>query len=451
MKITIVGTGYVGLVAGTCFAQIGHEVWCIDVDQTKIDKLKQGIVPIYEPNLDQLIKSNQQAGRLHFSTDFLEGFNQSLFIFIAVGTPPRSDGSADLTYVINVANQIGESINDYKIIVNKSTVPVGTGNNIQNIIANKIKERGLDTDFDVVSNPEFLREGAAIEDFMNPDRIIIGTESQKAKELMTELYSKVCPTKNDELECENPAQILFMDIKSAEIAKYASNAMLATKISFINEISNLCEKVGANIEMVRIGIGSDRRIGYSFINPGIGYGGSCFPKDVKAIINTAKNLGYEMKLLESVEEINRIQKEVLYNKISNYFKSKNTDLNGKTIGIWGLSFKPETDDMREAPSIIIIQKLIEAGAIIHAHDPQAIEEAKKYISSDKIQYFNNQYECLIGCDVMALITEWNQYKQPDFDIIKKNLKTPIIFDGRNQYNPAVMKELDIEYHSIGRQ
>lgn len=451
MKITIVGTGYVGLVAGTCFAQIGHEVWCIDVDQTKIEKLKQGIVPIYEPKLDQLIKSNVQTGRLHFSTDFLEGFNQSLFVFIAVGTPPKSDGSADLTYVMNVANQIGENINDYKIIVNKSTVPVGTGIDVQNLIAEKIKKNGLNIEFDVVSNPEFLREGAAIDDFMNPDRIIIGTESQKAKELMTELYSEVCPVQNSENECENLTKMLFMDIKSAEIAKYASNAMLATKISFINEVSNLCEKVGANIEMVRQGIGSDHRIGFSFIDPGIGYGGSCFPKDIKAIINTAKNLGYDMKLLESVEAVNQTQKEILFNKISDYFKSKNTDLTGKIIGLWGLSFKPETDDMREAPSIIIIQKLIDAGAIVHAHDPQAIEEAKKYITSDKIQYFDNQYECLSGCDAMALITEWKQYKQPDFDIIKNNLKTPIIFDGRNQYNPIIMKELDFEYHSIGRQ
>lgn len=451
MKITIVGTGYVGLVAGTCFAQIGHEVWCVDVDQAKIDKLQQGIVPIYEPKLDELIKSNQQNGRLHFTTNFLEGFNQSLFVFIAVGTPPQADGSADLTYVMNVANQISENINDYKIIVNKSTVPVGTGNEVKNIIANKIKERGLNLDFDVVSNPEFLREGAAIEDFMNPDRIIIGTESPKAKELMAELYSEVCPTKNSENECETSTQILFMDIKSAEIAKYASNAMLATKISFINEISNLCEKVGANIEMVRQGIGSDHRIGFSFINPGIGYGGSCFPKDVKAIINTAKNLGYNMKLLESVEEVNQTQKEILFNKISDYFKSQNSSLEGKTIGIWGLSFKPETDDMREAPSIIIIQKLLAAGAIIHAHDPEAINEAKKYFTNDQIQYFDDQYECLIGCDALALITEWKQYKQPDFDIIKNNLKKPLIFDGRNQYNPTIMKELDFEYRSIGRQ
>lgn len=451
MKITIVGTGYVGLVAGTCFAQIGHEVWCIDVDQVKIDKLKQGIIPIYEPKLDESIKSNQQAGRLHFSTNFLEGFNQSLFVFIAVGTPPKSDGSADLTYVMNVANQIGENINDYKMIVNKSTVPVGTGTDVQNLIAAMIKDRGLDIDFDVVSNPEFLREGAAIDDFMNPDRIIIGTESLKAKELMTELYSQVCPTTNSESECDSPSKIIFMDIKSAEIAKYASNAMLATKISFINEISNLCEKVGANIEMVRIGVGSDSRIGFSFINPGIGYGGSCFPKDVKAIINTAKSLGYDMKLLESVESVNQTQKEILFNKISDYFKSKNTNLSGKTIGLWGLSFKPETDDMREAPSLVIIQKLIDAGAIIRAHDPQAINEAKKYITSDKIQYFDDQYECLVGCDAMALVTEWKQYKQPDFDVIKNNLKAPVIFDGRNQYNPTLMKELDFEYHSIGRQ
>lgn len=450
MKITIVGTGYVGLVAGTCFAQIGHEVWCVDVDQTKIDKLKQGIIPIYEPKLDELIKSNQQAGRLHFSTDFLEGFTQSLFVFIAVGTPPKSDGSADLTYVMNVANQIGENINDYKIIINKSTVPVGTGSELTKIIDDKIKSRQLNIDFDVISNPEFLREGAAIDDFMNPDRIIIGTESSKAKELMTELYSELCHTDNIENECEEVSKIIFMDIKSAEIAKYASNAMLATKISFINEISNLCEKVGANIEMVRQGIGSDHRIGFSFINPGIGYGGSCFPKDVKAIINTAKSLGYEMRILKSVEAVNQTQKELLFNKISDFFKSKNTDLIGKTIGIWGLSFKPETDDMREAPSLIIIQKLIDAGATIHVHDPQAIEESKKYITSDKIQYFNDQYECLIGCDAMALVTEWKQYKQPDFDIIKNNLKTPTIFDGRNQYNSVMMKEFDFEYYSIGR-
>jgi UDPglucose 6-dehydrogenase len=444
MKITVIGTGYVGLVAGTCFADIGHEVWCIDTNLEKIQKLQQGIVPIYEPGLDTMVKKNFEAGRLHFSTNLEDGIKESLFIFIAVGTPPKEDGSADLQHVMAVGEQIGKLMTEYKVIVNKSTVPVGTGSKLREVIESQLKSRNLNTEFDVVSNPEFLKEGDAIDDFMNPDRVIIGTETEKAKELMGELYSVL-------FKQENP-RIIFMNLRSAEVTKYAANSMLATKISFINEISNLCEKVGADVEMVRLGIGADKRIGYYFINPGIGYGGSCFPKDVKAIIRTGSDFSYDMKLLKAVEEVNELQKELIFNKIKAYFEIQNDSLQGKTIAIWGLSFKPETDDMREAPSQVIIKKLIESGAKIHVHDPVAENEAKKLFTvyGDSIQYFDGSYECLKDCDALALLTEWNQYKQPNFDIIKANLKSPVIFDGRNQYSPKEMQEKGFKYFSVGR-
>ncbi|MDP4009643.1 MAG: UDP-glucose/GDP-mannose dehydrogenase family protein [Candidatus Shapirobacteria bacterium] len=444
MKITVIGTGYVGLVAGACFADIGNEVWCVDVDQTKIDKLKQGIIPIYEKGLEPIVNKNFQEGRLHFSTNLLDGFDQSQFIFIAVGTPSNPDGSVDLKYVYAVAEEIAKNLKDYKLIINKSTVPVGTGKQLRDFIDQKIKERGINVDFDIVSNPEFLREGNAIEDFMNPDRVIIGTESIRAKEQMNELYSGLFK--------DAEPRIIFMDVRSAEVTKYASNSMLATKISFINEISNLCEKVDANVEMVRLGVGADKRIGYSFISPGIGYGGSCFPKDVKAIINTGNEYGYDMKLLKAVELINETQKAHLFDKIQNYFDNKKDGLKGKTIAIWGLAFKPETDDMRESPSQVIIRKLVEGGTKIKAHDPEAQNEAKRLFKDieTSIEYFDDNYECLKDCDALALLTEWNIYKQPNFQLIKKHLKNPIIFDGRNQYRPSEMKEMGFDYFSIGR-
>lgn len=445
MNITVIGTGYVGLVAGTCFSNIGHEVWCIDTDKEKIKKLKKGIIPIYEPGLDSLVVKNQKENRLHFTDNFKEGFNQSLFVFIAVGTPQDEDGSADLKNVLAVAKSIGENLNDYKIIVNKSTVPVGTFQKIRQTIDKELKNRKKNIKFDIVSNPEFLKEGDAINDFMTPNRIIVGIENNKTKGLIQQLYSG--------LFRDDKSKIIFMDIKSAEITKYAANAMLATKISFINEIANLCEKVGADIEMVRKGIGSDKRIGYHFIYPGIGYGGSCFPKDIKALIHTGIENECEMSLIKAIEKINQNQKEILFNKIEKYFESKKEKLKNKKIAIWGLSFKPETNDMREAPSIVIIKKLIEAGVKkIKVHDPEALEEAKKILKEYKnhIEFFKDQYECLKNCDALSLLTEWKIYKNADIKKVKKNLKHPVIFDGRNQFEPLEMKKKGFQYFSIGR-
>ncbi len=443
MKMTIIGTGYVGLVAGTCFSEMGNDVWCIDIDKNRIENLEKGIIPIYEKGLDQLVKKNFNEGRLHFSTELEDGFNDSTFVFIAVGTPPNEDGSADLQHVLKVAEIIGSQLNDYKVIINKSTVPVGTAEKVRDVIRQKLSERNVSVDFDVVSNPEFLKEGDAVNDFMSPDRVIIGSSSKKAQNLMYDLYS---------VFFKQHPRIIFMDEKSAEISKYASNAMLATKISFMNDMANFCEKAGADIEMVRLGIGADKRIGYSFIYPGIGYGGSCFPKDVKAIIRTAKDLNYEMKVLNAVEDVNNAQKYRIYDKIREYFKSRNESMKGKVVAIWGLSFKPETDDMREAPSIITIRKLVEEGAVIHAHDPEAVNEARRIFSdiSGSLKYFDNNYDCLEGADVMILLTEWHVYRQPDFNKIKSKYNIPIIFDGRNQYDPDELKKFGIEYQCIGR-
>ena len=444
LKITVIGTGYVGLVTGTCFSDMGNEVWCIDKENTKIEKLKNGIIPIYEKGLETLVKKNYEEGRLCFSTNLLDGLNESLFIFIAVGTPPNEDGSADLQHVLAVAREIGKSINDYKIIINKSTVPVGTADKVREEIKKELKNRGVDIEYDVVSNPEFLKEGNAIADFMSPDRVIIGTSSEKAAEYLSEVYSVFFH--------KNP-RVIFMDEKSAEVTKYASNSMLATKISFMNDMANFCEKVGADVEKVRLGIGADSRIGYSFIYPGIGYGGSCFPKDVKAIIKTAEEFDYDMKVLKAVEDVNNSQKHVLYKKIIKYYSSKGESLKGKKIAIWGLSFKPETDDMREAPSEIIIKNLIKEGATVSVHDPKAMEEAKVKFKDieDKIEFHLNNYDCLKNCDALALLTEWHIYRQPDFEKIMNILNKPLIFDGRNQYDPEDMEKMGIDYYSIGRR
>lgn len=443
MNITVIGTGYVGLVAGTCFAEMGNNVWCVDIDENRINQLKKGIMPIYEKGLESLVVKNYQEGRLRFTTNTLEGLNSSLYICVAVGTPPNEDGSADLQHVLNAARKIGDLIQDYKIIINKSTVPVGTAEKVRKTIQERLDERKLPIEFDVVSNPEFLKEGDAINDFMSPDRVIIGTSSKRARHYMRELYSAFFK--------QHP-RIMFMDERSAEVAKYASNAMLATKISFMNDMANLCEKCGADIEMVRLGIGADKRIGYSFIYPGIGYGGSCFPKDVKALIKMAGDLKHDMRLLKAVEAVNNQQKYFIYDKIKSYYSTKNDSLQGKTIAVWGLAFKPETDDMREAPSLITVRRLVEAGAVIRAHDPKACEEAKKHFKdiSDKISYFDNNYQCLEGADAMVLLTEWLIYRQPDFKKIKNEYHIPVIFDGRNQYDLDELKKFGIEYFCIGR-
>jgi UDPglucose 6-dehydrogenase len=434
MKLTIVGTGYVGLVAGACFAESGNNVICMDKDESKIENLKNGIIPIYEPGLDLLVKRNQSNGRLKFTTDTKKAVQESDIIFIAVGTPPDEDGSADLSHVLAVAKAIGENMNGYKIVVNKSTVPVGTADKVRETI-----KQYTDLPFDVVSNPEFLKEGAAIDDFMYPDRVVIGTSSPQVAEVMKELYSPFVRTGNP---------IIVMDERSAEVTKYAANAILATKISFMNEIANLCDRIGADVEMVRKGIGSDKRIGYSFIFPGVGYGGSCFPKDVKAIIRTAREYGYEMKLLEAVEDVNERQKKILIPRILDHF---NGDIKGKKFAVWGLSFKPKTDDMREAPSIEIIKALHREGARIAAHDPVAIHEAKRQGLDEYCTFCEDNYDTLQDADALILVTEWLNYREPDFDLMKKLMRTPVVFDGRNIYNPQKMREMGFAYYGIGRR
>lgn len=447
MNICVIGTGYVGLVAGTCFAESGNDVICVDIDAKKVERLNMGDVPIYEPGLEELIKRNMEDGRLRFTTDLSMAVRESLVCFIAVGTPPGEDGSADLKYVLGVAGNIGKAMDGYRVIVDKSTVPVGTAEKVKAAVHSELEARGIDYDFDVVSNPEFLKEGAAIEDFMKPDRVVIGADNGKATEIMQELYSPFVRTNKP---------IIIMDVKSAEMTKYAANAMLATKISFINEIANLCEKVGADVANVRRGIGSDSRIGFEFLFPGIGYGGSCFPKDVQAIIRTGSEYGYDLKILKAVEAVNYRQKEVLLERISKHFQppaaghhSQAKSLAGKTIGIWGLSFKPRTDDMREAPSITIINKLLEAGAKVKAHDPEAMEEARK-IFGDRIEYMKDNYEVLRDADALAVITEWNEFRRPNFQRMKGLMKSPVIFDGRNIYEPKEMKEYGFTYYGIGR-
>ena len=433
MKLTIIGTGYVGLVAGACFSESGNNVICMDVNEEKIEQLRAGHIPIYEPGLDLLVKRNQSNGRLTFTTDGKKAVQESDVIFIAVGTPPDEDGAADLSHVLAVAKTIGQNMQEYKIVIDKSTVPVGTADKVKDTIRQE-----TDIPFDVVSNPEFLKEGAAIDDFMYPDRVIIGTSNPKVAETMKELYSPFVRTGNP---------IIVMDERSAEITKYAANAILATKISFMNEIANLCDLIGADVEMVRKGIGSDKRIGYSFIFPGVGYGGSCFPKDVKAIVRTADEYDYNLRVLQAVEEVNQRQKLALIPKILEHFDG---DIKGKSFGIWGLSFKPKTDDMREAPAIEIIKELNRLGATVQAHDPVAIEESKRIGLGELATFHDDYYSVIKDADGLILVTEWLNYREPDFSLIKNLLKSPVIFDGRNVYHPAKVRELGFSYYGIGR-
>jgi UDPglucose 6-dehydrogenase len=440
MKITIFGTGYVGLVSGACLAEVGNDVLCMDIDQQKIDNLNKGIIPIYEPGLEEMVKENHQSGRLRFTTDAKMAVEHGLFQFIAVGTPPDEDGSADLQYVLAVAKAIAENMSEYRIIVDKSTVPVGTADKVKNLMQQTLNDRRMDVEFDVVSNPEFLKEGAAIGDFMKPDRIVIGTDNPRTTELLKALYTPFNRSYD---------RIVAMDVRSAEFTKYAANAMLATKISFMNELANLAEYLGADIEHVRNGIGSDSRIGYSFIYPGCGYGGSCFPKDVKALERTAKELGYQAELLSAVERVNDRQKHVLFDKIHHHF---NGQLKGKTFALWGLSFKPKTDDMREAPSRVLLEALINAGAIVQAYDPEALAEAKR-IYGDKagLMLCKTQTETLENADALCVVTEWKNFWSPDFAQLKLKLKAAVVFDGRNLYEPKQLKAAGLAYYCIGRQ
>lgn len=437
MKIAVIGTGYVGLVSGACLAKMGNSVICVDVDEVKINALKQGIVPIYEPGLAEMVKECFENETLKFSTDIKEALDHASVLFIAVGTPMGADGQADLKYVLQVAKSIGEHMIHPMIIVDKSTVPVGTGEKVSEIIANELKKRNLDIKFEVVSNPEFLKEGAAIEDFLKPDRVVVGSSSSWGEEVMRELYAPFM---------KNHDRFIAMDVKSAEMTKYAANSMLATKISFINEIANICERVGADVNLVRKGIGSDSRIGYSFIYPGCGYGGSCFPKDVEALIYTARQNGFEPELLNAVEARNKAQKRVLFDKIYEFFGG---DLKGKKIALWGLAFKPNTDDMREASSLTLINLLEKEGVDIIAYDPKAISEAKKYLPNSTVKYVKSKYDALDESDCMVLLTEWSEFRSPDFHEMKNRMKNPVIFDGRNQYNAKNLKDLGFKYFQIG--
>lgn len=433
MKIAVVGTGYVGLVSGTCFAESGNHVTCIDIDAAKVEKMKNGYVPIYEPGLETLFDRNTKQGRLHFTTNLAEGIKDAKIIFLALPTPPGADGSADLSFVLKVAKDLSEIITDYKVIVDKSTVPVGTAEKVEAVLLEKL-DHNL---FDVVSNPEFLREGVAVEDFMKPDRVVVGTSSERAKQIMTQLYEPF-------VRQGNP--IIFMDERSAEMTKYAANSYLATRISFMNEIANLCEKLGADVDMVRKGMGSDSRIGKRFLFPGVGYGGSCFPKDVQALAKSAQENEYDFKILKSVMMVNELQKEILSNKILNYFGG---ELAGKTIGVWGLAFKPNTDDIREAPALTIISRLLHHGAAIKAYDPEAMENVKQ-VFGDKIEYCQHEYDAIQGADALAIITEWNEFRTPDFDKMKAIMKAPVIFDGRNIYDVKTVRDMGFHYDSIGR-
>jgi UDPglucose 6-dehydrogenase len=437
MKITIVGSGYVGLVTGTCFAEVGIDVTCVDIDVEKIEGLKNGIIPIYEPGLEVMIQRNMKKGRLHFSTDLAASLEGCDVIFNAVGTPPDEDGSADLKYVLNVAREVGRKMKGYMLVVTKSTVPVGTSEKVKVLIKEELDKRGANIEFDVASNPEFLKEGAAIEDFLKPDRIVIGRESIKAEQIMQKLYKPFTL---------NGHPIIFMDIPSAEMTKYAANAMLATRISFINEIANLCEIMGADVDKVRKGIGSDPRIGSKFIYPGIGYGGSCFPKDVKALINAAAENDYQMNLLQAVEDVNAVQKKILFLKVKKYF---NNDLKGKKIAIWGLSFKPQTDDMRDAPSRVLVELFSKAGCHITAYDPVAMKEAER-IFGDKIKIVEDQYEALYDADCLLLVTEWKEFRVPRLELMKERMKRAIIFDGRNIYDRAELISAGFDHIAIGK-
>ena len=437
MKIPIVGTGDDGLVTGTCFAEMGTEVFCVDVNTEKIENLKKGIIPIYEPGLEDMVHRNQQAGRLHFTTDLTECLDEVEVLFSAVGTPPDEDGSADLKYVLEVARTVGRNMKKHILVVTKSTVPVGTAKKVRRAIQEELDKRGVEIEFDVASNPEFLKEGAAISDFMSPDRVVVGVESERAEELMTRLYRPFLL---------NNFRVIFMDVPSAEMTKYAANAMLATRISFMNDIANLCEIIGADVNMVRKGIGSDNRIGNRFLYAGIGYGGSCFPKDVKALINTAKQNNYPMRILQAVEEVNDEQKSLLFHKLEKHF---NGDLKGKRIAIWGLAFKPETDDMREAPSLVLIEKLLAAGCEVYAYDPVAVEESKRRIG-DAIHYAKDIYDAVVDADALMLVTEWKEFRMPSWSAIKKLMATPLVLDGRNIYDIKEMEENGFVYHCIGR-
>ena len=439
MKVTIFGSGYVGLVTGACFAEAGNHVVCVDIDVGKVERLQRGEIPIHEPGLDEIVRRNQEKGRLKFTTSAEDGIAHGLFQFIAVGTPPDEDGSADLSHVLSVAETIGRHMTDYRIIVDKSTVPVGTADKVRERVEQSVGERGVKVEFDVVSNPEFLKEGAAVADFMKPDRVIVGTDNPRTAELLKTLYDPF--TRNRE-------RMIIMDVRSAELTKYAANAMLATKISFMNEVANLAERMGADIEKVRIGIGSDPRIGYSFIYPGAGYGGSCFPKDVKALVHSAGEYQFDAALLKSVEAVNKRQKQLLFRKIHAFFAG---DLKGKTIAVWGLAFKPNTDDMREAPARELLEALWEAGAKVRAYDPVAMGEARRiYGERPDLALVDSAEAALDGADALALVTEWQEFRSPDFDLIRDSLSRKVIFDGRNLYDPAMVKSFRLTYHGIGR-
>ena len=437
MKIAIVGTGYVGLVTGTCFAEIGVNVICVDTNSEKIEALNQGIIPIYENGLEDMVHRNTKAGRLQFTTSLESCLDEADVIFSAVGTPPDEDGSADLSYVLEVARTIGRNMKKYVLVVTKSTVPVGTAKKVRTAIQEELDKRGIQIEFDVASNPEFLKEGNAVADFMSPDRVVVGVESERAKELMSKLYKPFLL---------NNFRVIFMDIPSAEMTKYAANSMLATRISFMNDIANLCELVGADVNMVRSGIGSDTRIGRKFLYPGIGYGGSCFPKDVKALIKTAEQKGYQMRVLQAVEEVNEQQKSILFEKLQRHFCS---DLHNKTIALWGLAFKPETDDMREAPSLILINKLLNIGCKVRVYDPAAMKECRRRIG-DSVYYATDMYDAALDADALMLVTEWKEFRLPSWAVIKKAMRTPVLLDGRNIYEKKEIEELGFTYHCIGK-
>ena len=436
MKIAIVGTGYVGLVSGTCFSEMGVDVTCVDIDRDKVERLKEGVIPIYEPGLEDMVHRNVLAGRLHFTTDLREVLDDVEVVFSAVGTPPDEDGAADLKYVLEVARTVGCYMNKYLVMVTKSTVPVGTAVKVKEVIREELDRRGVNIEFDVASNPEFLKEGAAIDDFMRPDRVVVGVDNDRAREIMTRLYRPFMLT-ND--------RMLFTDIPSAEMIKYAANSMLATRISFMNDIANLCELVGADVNMVRKGIGSDTRIGAKFLYPGCGYGGSCFPKDVKALIRTADQNGYSMRVLKAVEEVNEQQKTVLFNKFLKHF---NGDVKGRTVALWGLSFKPETDDMREAPALVLINLLVDAGVSVRVYDPIAMDECKRRVG-DKVVYCKDMYDAGVDADALMLVTEWKEFRMPSWSVLKKAMREYAVIDGRNIYDRKELKENGFDYYKIG--
>lgn len=435
MNIAVVGTGYVGLVSGACFSEMGINVTCVDIDKKKIESLRKGIVPIYEPNLTEMVIKNHRAGRLRFATDLLECLHDVEVVFCAVGTPPDEDGAADLQYVLDVARIVGQNIDKYTLFVTKSTVPVGTSERVKDVIEKEIARRGLRVEFDVASNPEFLKEGAAVKDFMSPDRIVVGVETSRARQIMDRLYKPFTL---------NRYRMIYTDIPSAEMIKYAANAMLATRISFMNEIANLCDLVGADVNMVRQGIGADSRIGNKFLYPGCGYGGSCFPKDVKALIRTASENGYNMRILQAVEDVNNYQKGILFDKLRKVFDS---DLEGKTVALWGLSFKPETDDMREAPSLVVIDKLVEAGCTVKAYDPIAMDECRRRIG-DKVIYSADMYDSVEGADALLLLTEWKEFRMPSWSKIAQSMAKPVVIDGRNIYDKKEMNDNGFVYLHI---